>query len=124
MAPRQLPNAKDSSKLAGLCAVITAALMVILRPLFRKKAETTFLGGMFGAVLFFFLLIYYGNKKEMKRPGYQLGWIQIGCIELVSLIVSLVIHPVCITTCLLFSIPVVVYLKWAAYEIQQEQKSK
>lgn len=124
MSSNKPPNAKDSSKLAGICAAVCAALMVLLRPLFRMKAETTFLGGMFGAVLFFFLLIYYGNKREVKRPGYQLGWIQIGLIELAALIVSFIIHPVCITTCLLFSIPVIVYLKWAYYAISQEQKSK
>jgi hypothetical protein len=34
--------------------------------------------------------------------------------------VSAIIHPVCVTTCLLFSIPVIIYVKWAATKIGRD----
>ena len=108
--------------LIGIIACIIA--MFILRPVLRLKAEATFLGGMVGAVLFFFILIWYGNKREARNPSSQLGWVQIGFCELAALVASLIVHPVCITTCFLFSIPVIVYIKWAHYELSKEEAEK
>ena len=122
----QGPSSSSSRTISTVCAVVTAVLMILLRPVFRWSAETTFLGGFFGAILFFFLLITAGNLKDQKTEG-RLGWFSIAVCEFIALAVSFVIHPVCITTCVLFSVPVVIYIKWAAtkmIELQRASKSK
>ena len=124
--PMQGPTSRSSRNIASVCAIVTAVLMIALRPLFRWSAETTFLGGFFGAILFFFLLIIAGNMKDQKTEG-RLGWFSIAACEVIALVVSFVIHPVCITTCVLFSVPVVIYIKWAAtkmIEVQKASKNK
>jgi hypothetical protein len=117
----QLPTLESSRRLAFVCSAVTAIGMLLLRPAFKWRPETTFLGGFVGAILFFFLLILLGNTHE-KRGGTGLGWFSIGLCELGALIVSILIHPVCVTTCLLFSIPVVIYVKWAATKISRENR--
>ena len=117
---------QTSIRNSTIASIVVAVLMILLRPIFRISPETTFLGGFFGAILFFFLLIMYGNKREDKNPGSKLGWVQIGFCEAGAMIVSLFIHPVCITTCVLFSIPVIIYIKGAETQIriQTQQKTK
>ena len=112
------PTVESSRKLSGICAAVLAVLMIALRKVFRMKAEATFLGGFFGAILFFFLIIFVGNTRA-SRGDNKLGWIGLALCELIALIVSFVVHPVCITTCVLFSIPVVVYVKWAATKMSK-----
>ena len=119
-----IPNRKVSIKNSTIASVVTATLMILLRPFFRLSPETTFLGGFFGAILFFFLLILYGNKREEKNPGNKMTWWSIAFCEFGALFVSLIIHPVCITTCLLFSIPVVIYIKWAETQIKNMNTKK
>ena len=115
----------SSMRLSGICAAVVAVVMFLLkRILFEKKEEATFLGGILGAILFLFLLIMVGNYKQRKNQNAHLNWLHVGLLELVALIYSYFIHPVCTTTCLLFSIPVVVYLKWAYYELSQQTKQK
>ena len=92
--------------------------MIGLRKVFRLKAEATFFGGFFGAILFFFLIIFYSNSRA-KRNNNTIGWFELALCELVALIV----YPVCITTCLLFSVPVVVYIKWASTKLAKESES-
>ena len=75
----------------------------------------------FGAVLFFFLVILAGNMND-KHGSNELGWFYLALCEIVSIFVSLFIHPVCITTCFLFSIPVVIYIKWASTKIKNLNK--
>ena len=110
-------SASSSKYRALICSVVTGALMILLKPVFTMKAETTFLGGLFGAVLFFFLLIFYGSKSSDGGRSGQLGWFHVIFMETVALTASYVIHPVCITTCILFSLPVIVYIKWAESEL-------
>ena len=112
---------KSSLQLSLMCAIVVAILMAVLRPLFSKRAEATFLGGILGAILYFFLLICYGNYRMIKNRSSPLNWLHIAAIELVALVYSYLIHPVCTTTCLLFSIPVIVYLKWANFELSEKQ---
>lgn len=108
----------SSSKQKSLtCSIVTGVLMVLLKPVFTMKAETTFLGGLFGAILFFFLLIFYGNKLAEKGGNGQLGWTHVIFMETIALTASYIIHPVCTTTCILFSLPVIVYIKWAESEL-------
>jgi hypothetical protein len=116
----QRPSLASSQQLALICSLVTGAAMFLLRPVFRWRAETTFLGGFAGAILFFFLLIAVGNVRE-RRGATETGWIFIGLCEALALIVSVFVHPVCVTTCLLFSIPVVIYVKWAATQIKRGQ---
>ena len=117
----QLPTVQSSRKRAAICAAVTSVLMILLRPIFRMSPETTFLGGFFGAVLFFFLVILAGNMND-KHGSNELGWFYLALCEIVSIFVSLFIHPVCITTCFLFSIPVVIYIKWASTKIKNLNK--
>ncbi|KAH0793617.1 protein KRTCAP2 [Histomonas meleagridis] len=112
------PTIESSRKLSGICAAVLSVLMVALRKVFRMKAEATFLGGFFGAILFFFLIIFIGNTKA-NRGNNKIGWIELALCEIIALIVSFIVHPVCITTCILFSIPVVVYVKWAATKLSK-----
>ncbi|KAH0793330.1 protein KRTCAP2 [Histomonas meleagridis] len=112
------PTVESSKRLSGICAAVLAVLMIALRKVFRMKAEATFLGGFFGAILFFFLIIFVGNTRA-ARGDNKLGWIELALCEIVALIVSFIVHPVCITTCILFSIPVVVYIKWAATKMSK-----
>jgi uncharacterized membrane protein len=101
---------------SGMFSACTAALMFCLRPTFKSRPETTFLAGLLGAVVFFFLLVFVGNLVgQFGTP--RLGWFSIALCELVALTASVVIHPVCATTCLLFSVPVVIYIKWAATKV-------
>ena len=115
----------SSMNLSAICAAIVAVVMFLMkRIIFEKKEEATFLGGVLGALFYFFLLIAVGNYKQQKNQNFQLNWFHVISLEIIALIYSYVIHPVCTTTCLLFSIPVVVYLKWANYELSQQQKQK
>jgi hypothetical protein len=116
----QGPTLSSSQQLALICSAVTAVAMIAGRPVFRWRPETTFLGGLAGAILFFFLLILVGNIRE-KRGATELGWVFIGLCEFGALVVSVFVHPVCVTTCLLFSIPVVIYVKWAATQIKRGQ---
>jgi hypothetical protein len=111
------PDLSASMTHSGVCALGTAFVMILLSPAFRWRPETTFLGGFVGAILFFFFLIFVGNFRE-KKKGTGIGWIFIGLCEAVAITVSLVIHPVCVTTCLLFSIPVIIYVKRAAAKMK------
>ena len=116
------PTIESSCRLSGICSLILIILMIGLRKVFRLKAEATFFGGFFGAILFFFLIIFYSNSRA-KRNNNTIGWFELALCELVALIVSLIVHPVCITTCLLFSVPVVVYVKWASTKLAKESES-
>jgi hypothetical protein len=114
----QGPSLSASQRRALACSGVTGVAMVLLRPVFRWRPETTFLGGFVGAILFFFLLIALGNFQE-TRGHMELGWLAIAVCEFGALILSVAVHPVCVTTCLLFSIPVVIYVKWAATQIKR-----
>lgn len=117
----QLPSVQSSLRRAAVCATVTGILMIVLRPVFRLSPETTFLGGFFGSAFFFFLLILFGNMND-RSGSNELGWFSIAICELFSIFLSFFIHPVCITTCFLFSIPVVIYLKWASTKIRNSNK--
>lgn len=110
------PTIESSYRLSGLCSLALIVLMIGLRKVFRLKAEATFFGGFFGAILFFFLIIFFSNARA-KRHNNAIGWFGLAFCEAIALLVSFIVHPVCITTCLLFSVPVVVYLKWAATKL-------
>jgi hypothetical protein len=106
----------SSMAISLFLSLSTVAMMFLLRPTFRHRPETTFLGGFVGAILLFFLLIFVGNAAALFGKK-SLGWILIGFCEILALFASILIHPVCAITCFVFSIPALIYVKWAATKI-------
>jgi uncharacterized membrane protein len=102
---------------SGLLASGTAASLVLLRPKLRARPEMMFVGGFIAAILFFFLLIFVGNIFRIRNLAARLGWITIGFCEVAAGSLSVFVHPVCATTCVLFSIPVIIYVKWGATKV-------
>jgi uncharacterized membrane protein len=111
------PSPVISLLFSGLLAFGTAASLHHLRPNLRARPEKMPLGGFVAAILFFFLLIFVGNVFQLMNRSVRLGWITIGLCEAAALVASFSIHPVCATMCVIFSIPVIIYVKWAATKI-------
>lgn len=118
------PTPSASAKNSAICAGVMVALMLAMRKLSVYKPELLFIGGLFGSVFYFFVLVFWTSFMELRRRGTQFGWITIAGTLLFAVIVSFLIHPVCATVCLVFSIPVVIYIKWAYAKLASESKKK
>jgi uncharacterized membrane protein len=111
------PSPVVSLLFSGLLAFGIAASLHHLGPKLRARPEMMPLGGFVAAILFFFFLIFVGNVFQLRNRSVRLGWITIGLCEATALVASFFIHPVCATMCVIFSIPVIIYVKWASTKI-------
>ncbi|EAX99203.1 hypothetical protein TVAG_092590 [Trichomonas vaginalis G3] len=125
MAKTQTKAIRHSKVLAIECAVALAVVLFVLcRFVLPHKAEIYFFAGLLCAVIFFFLVIAVGNYIEERDPSKHAGWGTILVCEAIAAIFSYTIHPICITTCILFSFPAIVYIKYARFELTKPKSQK
>jgi len=106
------PSRETTVALAALIFIITLSSLQIWSEKLRESPKLIVLGGFLSSLLFFFAVVAVGNvKKEIK-------WLDaIGCLVLACVCAGSV-HRICVTTCILFSGVVVLYLNVMSARIQ------
>merc|ERR1712137_1409560 len=94
--------------------VIFCSILVLLQLFSGFLASTPqlrILGGFFCSLLYFFSIVLIGSIES------EPSWISVIFSAIIAMVVGSTVHPMCITTSLLFSIGWTFYFWWAAQRI-------
>jgi hypothetical protein len=119
-------DAKGTAALSGLLAGALCWLLATaagVRGAAAERPEALLLAGLAGAVCFFCLLLFVGNCYAAAGLA-PMRWASIGLCEAGALLLAARIHRAAATLCLVFSVPVVVYVKWAATKVARRAEAK
>jgi len=98
------PSAKSTAIVSGLLFTLTLSGIRLSATVLASTEKLTILGGFVCSLLFFFALTAVGSLERETK------WAEVIVCLLVSLVVAATVHPVCITTCFLFSAGILFYM--------------
>jgi len=109
------PNAKSTAIVSGLLFVLTLSGIRLAASTLASSEKLTIVGGFVCSILFFFALMTVGNLERETK------WLEVIFCLVVSLIVAATVHPVCTTTCFLFSAGILYYMNTMSKQIQERE---
>jgi len=111
------PPQGTSAVISGFLFLITLSGLELWAGKLASTPQLTILGGFVSSLLFFFALICVGNLERETK------WFEVVCCLIVAMIAAATVHRVCVTTCFLFSMGLLVYMNYAARYINNSSPS-
>ncbi|XP_026758808.1 protein KRTCAP2 homolog [Galleria mellonella] len=104
-------NSATSFILSSILALLIFSGMQMYKPLIVKSPLTIIFGGYLGSVMFMFFVTAVGNlEATLFGKNFQLKLPEIILSMAVALVASGMVHRICFTTCLIFSIITIYYM--------------
>jgi len=104
--------------LSSLLSVVLFAGMQLFRPQLAAQEYTTILGGFIGSLLFITSLTAIGNLEQtLFGESFQTKLIEVLLALCIACAASGLVHRVCVTTCILFSLVGLYYLNRLAQRV-------
>ncbi|XP_059045981.1 protein KRTCAP2 homolog [Achroia grisella] len=104
-------NSATSFVLSSILALLIFSGMQMYKPFLIKSPITIIFGGYLGSVMFMFFVTAVGNlEATLFGKNFQLKLTEIVLSMAVALVAAGMVHRVCFTTCLIFSIITIYYM--------------
>ncbi|XP_063395234.1 protein KRTCAP2 homolog [Cydia fagiglandana] len=104
-------NSATSFVISSILTLLIFSGMQMYKPWLVRSPMTIIFGGYLGSVMFMFFVTAIGNlEATLFGKNFQLKLPEIVVSMAVSLIAAGMVHRVCFTTCLIFSIIVIYYM--------------
>ncbi|CAG9581285.1 unnamed protein product [Danaus chrysippus] len=104
-------NSATSFVLSSILALLIFSGMQMYKPLITRSPLTIIFGGYLGSLMFMFFVTAVGNlEATLFGKNFQLKLPEIVLSMVISLIASGMVHRICFTTCLIFSIITIYYM--------------
>ncbi|KAJ8735474.1 hypothetical protein PYW07_007094 [Mythimna separata] len=104
-------NSATSFVLSSILALLIFSGMQMYKPVLIRSPVTIIFGGYLGSLMFLFFVTAIGNlEATMFGKNFQLKLPEIVLSMAISLIAAGMVHRICFTTCLIFSIITIYYM--------------
>ncbi|KAJ2947783.1 hypothetical protein O0L34_g9565 [Tuta absoluta] len=104
-------NSATSFILSSILTLLIFSGMQMYKPLLVKSPLTIIFGGYLGSVMFMFFVTAVGNlEATLFGKNFQLKLPEVVISMSVSLIAAGMVHRICFTTCLIFSLMTIYYM--------------
>ncbi|XP_023949627.2 protein KRTCAP2 homolog [Bicyclus anynana] len=104
-------NSATSFVLSSILTLLIFSGMQMYKPLLVRSPITIIFGGYLGSIMFMFFVTAIGNlEATLFGKNFQLKLPEIALSMLISLIAAGMVHRICFTTCLIFSLITIYYM--------------
>ncbi|KAG7310997.1 hypothetical protein JYU34_003850 [Plutella xylostella] len=104
-------NSATSFAISSILTLLIFSGMQMYKPLLVKSPVTIIFGGYLGSVMFMFFVTAIGNlEATLFGKSFQLKLPEILISMVISLVAAGMVHRICFTTCLIFSIVTIYYM--------------
>ncbi|XP_041975261.1 keratinocyte-associated protein 2 [Aricia agestis] len=104
-------NSATSFVLSSILTLLIFSGMQMYKPILVSSPATIILGGYLGSLLFMFIVTAVGNlEATLFGKNFQLKLPEIILSMAISLIAAGMVHRICFTTCLIFSLITIYYM--------------
>ncbi|CAH0766873.1 unnamed protein product [Diatraea saccharalis] len=104
-------NSATSFILSSILTLLIFSGMQMYKPLLVKSPITIIFGGYLGSLMFMFFITAVGNlEATLFGKNFQLKLPEIVLSMAVSLVAAGMVHRICFTTCLIFSVITIYYM--------------
>ncbi|CAK1544637.1 unnamed protein product [Leptosia nina] len=104
-------NSATSFVISSILTLLLFSGMQMYKPILVKSPITIIFGGYLGSLLFMFFVTAVGNlEATLFGKNFQLKLPEIVISMAISLIAAGMVHRICFTTCLIFSLITIYYL--------------
>ncbi|XP_050361786.1 protein KRTCAP2 homolog [Nymphalis io] len=104
-------NSATSFIISSILTLLIFSGMQMYKPILIRSPITIIFGGYLGSVMFMFFVTAIGNlEATMFGKNFQLKLPEIVLSMIISLIASGMVHRICFTTCLIFSLITIYYM--------------
>ncbi|KAJ8736448.1 hypothetical protein PYW08_007104 [Mythimna loreyi] len=104
-------NSATSFVLSSILTLLIFSGMQMYKPVLIRSPVTIIFGGYLGSLMFLFFVTAIGNlEATMFGKNFQLKLPEIVLSMAISLIAAGMVHRICFTTCLIFSIITIYYM--------------
>ncbi|XP_022117439.1 protein KRTCAP2 homolog isoform X1 [Pieris rapae] len=104
-------NSATSFIISSILTLLLFSGMQMYKPILVKSPITIIFGGYLGSLMFMFFVTAVGNlEATLFGKNFQLKLPEIVISMAISLIAAGMVHRVCFTTCLIFSLITIYYM--------------
>ncbi|XP_046964650.1 protein KRTCAP2 homolog [Vanessa cardui] len=104
-------NSATSFIISSILTLLIFSGMQMYKPILIRSPITIIFGGYLGSVMFMFFVTAIGNlEATLFGKNFQLKLPEIVLSMIISLIASGMVHRICFTTCLIFSLITIYYM--------------
>ncbi|CAH2050253.1 unnamed protein product, partial [Iphiclides podalirius] len=104
-------NSATSFVLSSILTLLIFSGMQMYKPLLTKSPLTIIFGGYLGSLMFMFIVTAVGNlESSLFGKNFQVKLPEIVFSMTLSLIAAGMVHRICFTTCLIFSLLTIYYM--------------
>ncbi|XP_047512681.1 protein KRTCAP2 homolog [Pieris napi] len=104
-------NSATSFIISSILTLLLFSGMQMYKPILVKSPITIIFGGYLGSLMFMFFVTAVGNlEATLFGKNFQLKLPEIIISMAISLIAAGMVHRVCFTTCLIFSLITIYYM--------------
>ncbi|KPI94782.1 PREDICTED: protein KRTCAP2 homolog [Papilio xuthus] len=104
-------NSATSFVLSSILTLLIFSGMQMYKPLLVRSPITIIFGGYLGSLMFLFFVTAVGNlEATLFGKNFQLKLPEIVLSMAISLIAAGMVHRICFTTCLIFSLMTIYYM--------------
>ncbi|KAL4716064.1 hypothetical protein ACJJTC_002829 [Scirpophaga incertulas] len=104
-------NSATSFVLSSILSLLIFSGMQMYKPLLIKSPVTIMFGGYLASVMFMLFITAIGNLETFfYGKNFHVKWAEVVLSMLVALVAAGMVHRICFTTCLIFSIVTLYYM--------------